>query len=261
MKKGLLVIASLLLLLSCGGQRQLSRPSSQHSLTLLTYNVGVFSKYQDNSTDGVANLIRESGASLVALNELDSCNRRHGTYQLQDLAAALGGWSYHYASAFPFAGGAYGNGVVSAQPILKGYRVVLPKADGAEQRSVAVAETADCIFASLHLDHKSQAAALLQMRVVNEWFTEHYSGCSKPVFLCGDFNVVPESEVIATASACWTQLSGTGHTHSTSNPRHCIDYIFAFKSAAPVTVQSYEVLTQGTASLSDHFPVRVTVSW
>ena len=139
--------------------------------------------------------------------------------------------------------------------------MALPKADGAEQRSVAVAETADCVFASLHLDHKSQAAALLQMRVVNEWFTEHYSGSPKPVFLCGDFNAVPESEVIAAAGTCWTQLSGAGYTHSTSNPRHCIDYIFAFKSAVPVKVQSYEVITSNSASLSDHFPVRVTVTW
>lgn len=52
-------------------------------LRLMTYNVGNFSKYRDDSLPEVARLIRECDASLVSLNELDSCNRRHNTFQLQ----------------------------------------------------------------------------------------------------------------------------------------------------------------------------------
>ena len=61
------------LLLSCGKSKE---PAT---MTLLTYNVGVFSKYEDDTTPQVAELIRNTGASLVALNELDSCNRRHAS--------------------------------------------------------------------------------------------------------------------------------------------------------------------------------------
>ena len=241
-------------LLSCKGPQQ-------QTLTLMTYNVGAFSKYMDNSTGEVAKLIAGSGASYVALNELDSCNRRHATYQLADLAADLGGWSYQFASAFPYAGGGYGNGVVTTDEVIKGYSLLLPKGDGSEQRSVAVVETADCVFASVHLDHKGQTAALEQMAVVNEWFATHYADYAKPVFLCGDFNVTPDSDVIELAERCWIQLSGKGFTHSTTNPRHCIDYIFALKVAVPVKVLESAVLTEGTAELSDHFPVKVTVEY
>ena len=72
----------------------------------------------------------------------------------------------------------------------------------------------DCVFAATHLDHVSTAAALEQMRQINDWFTVVYSGYAKPVFLCGDFNVLPDSEVIALAKECWTPLSGTEVTFS-----------------------------------------------
>jgi endonuclease/exonuclease/phosphatase family metal-dependent hydrolase len=253
MKRLIPILLLMLGLLSC--------EPSRHTMTLMTYNVGAFSKYMDNSTEGVAQLILDNGAAFVALNELDSCNRRHGTYQLADLAARLGDWSYQFASAFPYAGGGYGNGVVTSKRVEKGYGILLPKDDGSEQRSVAVVETPDCVFASVHLDHKGHRAALEQMMVVNEWFTTKYAGYSKPVFLCGDFNVTPDSDVIELAERCWIQLSGVDYTHSTTRPRHCIDYVFALKVAAPVQVLESVVLTEGTADLSDHFPVKVTVEY
>jgi endonuclease/exonuclease/phosphatase family metal-dependent hydrolase len=257
MKKLLMAALAFLALVSCAGKR----PAARQTLTLLTYNVGAFSKYEESGIAGVADLIRASGATLVGLNELDSCNRRHANYQVKDLAQELGGWFYYFASAFPYAGGAYGNGVVSQKAIRYHYRVILPQGEGAEQRSLSVVETDQCVLGAVHLDHRSQAAALEQMKVVNSWFAAHYAGCAKPVFLCGDFNVVPDSPVIALAQTEWTLLSGTEFTHSTANPRHCIDYIFAYQKAAPVQVMDYMVYTDGASRLSDHFPVRVVVSF
>ena len=256
MKKAIAVIAVLLALASCE-----KRPE-QHSLILMSYNVGVFSKYMDNSTPDVAALIRENGATFVGLNELDSCNNRHANYQIKDLAYQLGdGWNFHYASAFPNAGGSYGNGIVCTQTIKKSYRVVLPKGDGAEQRSMAVVETEDCIFAAAHLDHRSKEASLEQLRVATEWMTDVYGGATKPVFLCGDFNVTPDSELITRAQESWTLLSGTDFSFSTKKPNRCIDYIFALKSAAPVQVTGYKVITEGSELLSDHFPIMVEVKF
>ena len=255
MKHSWFIIPLFLALLSCQSQKQ-------HTLTLMSYNVGVFSKYEENTTSDVARLILEKGATLVALNELDSCNTRHNVNQVQELAQALGqGWGYLFARAIPYRGGAYGDGVISAKPITNRYRIALPQGDGAEARCVAVAETEDCVFASTHLDHVSNAAALEQIRHINEWFSVVYGGCSKPVFLCGDFNVTPDSDVIALAKKSWTLLSGTGVTFSTKNPSICIDYIFAFKDAAPVEVQNYSVLQDGTENLSDHFPILITVKY
>jgi endonuclease/exonuclease/phosphatase family metal-dependent hydrolase len=230
-------------------------------MTLVSYNVGVFSKYEDNTVPQVADVIRGADATLVALNELDSCNRRHATFQLKELADELGGWAYQFASAFPFAGGAYGNGVVSRDRVISRYRVHLPKSDGSEPRSVAVVETDRCVFASVHLDYVGERSQIDQVNALNDWFKAVYTGAKKPVLLCGDFNAEPDSEAIRLMRESWTQLSGTDFTYSTKNPRKCIDYVFAWKEAAPVEVLSSEVLTAGTETLSDHFPVKVVVKF
>ena len=222
-------------------------------ITLMTYNVGVFSKYKD-SLQNVAELIREEGASLVALNELDSCNRRHNVFQLDLLAGAVG-FDGHFARAFDFAGGAYGNGVVSKDPVLSRHRIDLQQLDGSEPRSVAVIETDDCVFASAHLDFKG--SSLEQAAIINDWFKEHYSGFGKPVFLCGDMNSVPGSETIWELEKSWTRISPEAVTYPAGSK--CIDYVFAFRDAKPVEVESAKVITDRTADYSDHYPVVVKV--
>ena len=244
-----------LALLSCEKRRD------PVTLTLVTYNVGVFSKYLDNTIPDVAQVIRETDATFVALNELDSCNRRHANYQLRDLAEEMGGWSYQFASAFPFAGGAYGNGVITRYTVTARHQVALPKSDGSEPRSIAVVETDDCVFASVHLDFIGELSQIHQVVALNDWFKDNYAGARKPVFLCGDFNAEPDSETIRMMKENWVLLSTTDFTYSTKNPCKCIDYIFAYKDAAPVKVVSSEVLTEGTVELSDHFPVKVEVKF
>lgn len=256
MKRLRILLLPLFALLSAACDSPRKAPAE---LTLLSYNVGSFSKYETSSVTGVADIIRSSGATLAGLNELDSCNRRHSTYQLKELSRELGDWEFQFASAFPYAGGAYGNGIVSSVPLLGRYAVPLPKADGSEARSAAVVETAACVFATVHLDHKSENAQLQQIQVLNDWFSDTYPSSEKPVFLCGDFNALPDSEAIRMLQKDWALLSGTSFTYSTEHPGKCIDYIFVRKGGKAVEVLSSEVLTEGTASLSDHFPVVVKV--
>ena len=220
-------------------------------LTLMSYNVGTFSKYHDSLPE-VAELIRETGPSLVALCELDSCNRRHPSYQLETLGGALG-LEYRFGRAIPFAGGAYGNGVLSSLPIERFVRFELPQADGAEARCVLVVETPRYIFAATHLDWKGDRRK--QARLINRWFKKHYGGCEKPVFLCGDMNAVPGSETLAELERCWERLSPDIATFPRSEK--CIDHIFRLRSSAPAELLSGEVLTAGTETFSDHYPLVV----
>lgn len=253
-KHSVLLALSIPLVLSLGGCA-----GKKVERTLVTYNVGVFSKYLDNSIGEVANLLSGLGADYVALNELDSCNRRHPVYQLGALVDSLGGWQGHFASAFPFAGGAYGNGVATRHPVVGRHTIHLPKSDGSEERSVAVVETAECVFASVHLDHKGAKARTDQVATLTDWFRRNYGKAGKPVILCGDFNDLPDSGTIALMESSWTRLSGLGHTFSSHDPHECIDYVFLLKGTGPVEVLSYRVLTEGTADLSDHLPVEVKV--
>ena len=113
----------------------------------------------------------------------------------------------------------------------------------------------------MHLDFKSAEAAKEQARTLNAWFTEHYAACAKPVFLCGDMNARPDSEVLEVLQEVWQPLSGTDYTFSTENPHECIDFVLALKAAAPVQVLSSEVLSEGTSRLSDQFPLLVKVKF
>lgn len=232
--------------------------------TVMTYNVGAFSKYLEDSTPDIASLILDSGATLAGLNEVDSLNRRHMRDQAADLAAALGAasgtpWYHSFGKAMDYAGGGYGNAVVSREPILCSYTISLPKGDGSEPRSVAVVETAELVYGSVHLDYRGNDAACRQVQVLTDWFEAHYGGCGKPVILGGDMNALPGSAVLQELAAHWEQLSSAEETFSSKNPSKCIDYILALRSAAPVSVISSRVLSDpSTRTASDHLPVVVT---
>ena len=240
--------------------REAALPEERRELTVMTYNVGVFSKSGHDSLPDIAACIRESGATLVALNELDSCNRRHGSFQLEELAQAMGGWDSHFSSAFPFAGGAYGNGILSREPILWQGSVALPKADGAEPRCAAVVETPSCVWASVHLDHVGEEARLEQTRTLNDWFTTHYAGSRKPVLLAGDLNATPDSPTVQMLERCWHRISPSDATYPSENGGKCIDHILVLRDAAPVEVLSARVLNSADG-LSDHLPVLVRLGF
>ena len=223
-------------------------------VTVMTYNVGAFGKYSKSSVKAVAKVIRASGADIVGLNETDSCNIRHATFQVRDLANRLG-WDYAFARALRFGGGSYGNGVVSSGKILSSYSIDLPKDTGAETRSVSVVETEDLVFASVHLDYKTEQSQFAQLKVINDHFPSRYAGYGKPVILCGDFNATPESPVMQSMDSLWTKLSVDDLTFPSKSPSKCIDYVYVLSSARGVKVNKVKVIQNKKAS--DHIPVVV----
>ena len=248
MKKAAIIILSAVVLAGCA-----------RKISLVTWNVGVFDKYGD-SRELVTSVLRHMDPDLVSFNELDSCNRRHDIFQLRDVAGKLG-YQYHFTSAFPYAGGGYGNGVASRKPIIASYRIDLPKGNGYEPRCVAVVETSNCVFASAHMDHSDTDASWSQAMIINAWFDAHYSGCNKPVILCGDMNSTPDSKTIQILESRWTMLSPIGTTHPSTGKGKCIDYVFALKRARQVELEEAAILSdeivRGISIASDHLPIYV----
>lgn len=263
----LFCIAAVSSLARTGDSRPAANPEKTGGIRrIVAYNVGVFSKYHDSLQD-IANMMQEMDADVIALCELDSCNRRHGTFQLEDFTKVLSGeagsWSFRFGSAMSWAGGAYGIGVADSGSIGKSFGIKLPKGEGYEPRVCVVAETSEYVMAAVHLDHKNEDVRMEQARIVTEELRSRYRRSRKPVFLCGDFNAVPDSPTLAMLSQDWTVLSETSPTYPADNPRKCIDYILALKNRAEYEVVKTEVCTElesaDVRTASDHLPVYVDV--
>jgi endonuclease/exonuclease/phosphatase family metal-dependent hydrolase len=232
-------------------------------LRIVAYNVGAFSKYSEDSTHDIAKMMHEAGADAVAVCELDSCNRRHATFQLEDFAEALGGWDYRFGAAMKWAGGAYGTGVVTDTEVVDAFNIELPESGGHEPRVCVVAETETYVIAAAHLDHSRDRVRIRQARRLTNSLRRKYGSSDKPVFLCGDLNATPKSRLMKRLSKDWDVLSEQAPTYPADTPKECIDYILALKNRARYKVVETAVLTQfesaDVTKMSDHLPVFVEV--
>lgn len=266
MKKALTFILFLVFAVPILSQEALQKADcskDRHAVRLVAYNVGVFSKYSGDSTMDIASMLLELDADAVAVCELDSCNRRHPTFQLEDFAQALGGWHFRFGSAMKWNGGAYGGGVVTKKRINRRYILELPQGNGYEPRVCVVAETKDYVVAEVHLDHSNEAVRMEQASLLTDELIRLYGRSRKPVFLCGDLNATPDSPTLQQLSEDWTVLSEPAPTYPSQNPEVCIDYILALKNRARYRLVKTAVCTEfdsaDVTQASDHLPVFVDV--
>lgn len=262
-------ILSVLLIVLVGFQVSEARTvpeKSRKTVRLVTYNVGVFSKYEKNSTTMIADMMREIDADIISMNELDSCAARTGNvYQLEKFASEMGGTAYLFGRAMPYDGGAYGDGIVvrDKASVIDMFSVILPQADGAEPRALVVAELEDYVFASTHLDHVSRAAQIEQVKTITSLMKERYGASGKPVFLAGDFNAVPGSGTMGQLEKDWKIISCPDPTFPSGRPDVCIDYILALDNGADFKVLDSAVYTGFSSGnvkkASDHLPLYVDV--
>lgn len=263
MKRYLTLLAILGLALNASGCGGGSRQTE--TVRLVTYNVGVFNKYIADDYPLVAAMMKEVGADAVCLNELDSCTTRTGgVFQLERIAQLMGSWDYRFGGAMPYQGGTYGEGVMTRDRAVDKFSVALPQGPGAEPRVLTVVELDNYVIATTHLDHKSAAAHLDQIAVINRVMTERYGDAAKPVFLGGDLNAAPDSETIRTLQEKWTLLTPTDSgTYPSDRPRKCIDYILQLDNGAKCEVTEARVLRHfeagDAARASDHLPVLLEV--
>ena len=257
MKISRILLLFFLLVSLCGCQQKV--------ITFVQYNVGVFNKYRDSSIEVVADAIKEMGADVVTLNEIDSCTTRTGKVdQLAVFSECMGGWNYHYASAMSYKGGAYGVGVASSPflEVLSADEVSLPIFSGSEPRAMAVVEYDDFILCSAHLDYIDDAPRE-QVKVINHYVDSVYADCTKPIFLAGDFNSVPGSETIELVRQTWVQLTPEKYSYPSHAPDRCIDYIFVRPNGKDVSVKRVDIPTTlnsvNLSTASDHLPVVLTV--
>lgn len=229
-----LTTTALLLLSSCQ-QAQSTDPSTaghaaEDRLVVLTYNI-----HHGEGTDGVfdlprlADVIRNSGADLVALQEVDvNTNRASGVDQAAELAR-LTGMYYAFGRAIPYSDGEYGDAVLSRWPMEAVERIPLPAQPDHEKR-VAVAVDVRLPnskrllrFVSTHFDHTSNPADRVQQA---EFLCAMLFPHDIPTLVLGDLNARPESLPLKVLEKWLMPASPFGPlTMPSSTPTRKIDWV------------------------------------
>ncbi|MBQ7566391.1 MAG: endonuclease/exonuclease/phosphatase family protein [Oscillospiraceae bacterium] len=228
-------------------------------ITCMSYNVLHFERWCTGEIDydAFADVIRQSGADVVGLNEVYGASGWYGA-QAEKLAARLG-WHAYFAEGFldedahPF-----GNAIVSRCPIDEAQNVRIPDPDVRkgtdyyEPRCVLRARIAGHTFLVTHfgLNPDEQQNALETVLPLLE---------NRRCVLMGDFNVTPDNAVLPPirekmqdADAFLPQ--GT-MSFPADVPRKKIDYIFTSRD---YTVRTAKVLP---VVVSDHRPYLVTLAF
>ncbi|ATL47782.1 endonuclease [Chitinophaga caeni] len=239
---------------------QTKQDQSKKNFKVLTYNIhhanppGEAKDYID--LDTIAGTIKNSGADLVAIQELDSVAGRSGKeFQLKVLAGKLG-MHYYFGKAIDYDGGGYGIGILSKYPILETRTVPLENIAGfsGENRAFIIAKVQldkqrQIYFGSTHLDVTTAKNRDFQAaQIVKEART-----LSLPFIIGGDFNALDTSQTVRTLQSYFSDASQLkAPTIPTHKPRRRIDYLW-YAPAGSFKVISEKVLT-GEQYGSDHLP-------
>jgi endonuclease/exonuclease/phosphatase family metal-dependent hydrolase len=260
--------ALLLLALGCAAPRAgtVAAPAwGELRVLVLNMHAGKDAAGQDNLAR-VAELVEETRADLVLLQEVDSLTRRSGAVDQPAALARLTGFHARFGNALAYQGGGYGIATLSRFPVRASRLVRLPvdppqeRAGGSrEPRGVlhVVVETpaGPLHVLNTHLDPSGDDRWRRQEGDSVLAVARALAGDGLPVLAGGDFNATPESAAQRALRAgglrdLWPGCgAGDGLTYPASGPTKRIDYLFAL---GDVTCSGARVLR---SEASDHLGV------
>ncbi|EON78771.1 putative secreted protein [Lunatimonas lonarensis] len=209
--------------------------------------------------EAIARVIRDSGADLVALQEVDVFTERSGRYLHQ--AARLGELTemyWYFYKSIDHAGGEYGNAILSKYPILAKGGWDLPNDADTEPRTAVYVDVmlpggGAITFAGTHLEFKREEVTLKQAKSLAEFLGAR---SDRPLILAGDFNSEAGKSPINFLDKMFLRscLVDCAPTIPEINPVKEIDFVMVRPKDA-FRIISHEVITETYAS--DHLPVLV----
>lgn len=246
--------------LGCVGVER--KAASVTKVRVLCYNI-----HHGEGLDGkldlerIAKLITESGADLVALQEVDRGAERT---KMLDIPAELGrmtGLRPVFRKNHDLNPGEYGNALLSRWPLEDVKNTWLPRLSANEQRGFLQVTIRlgkkRLIFASTHLDHRGNVEEdrLASVAKIRELIAAEKADWK---IVAGDFNARPRSKTYSEMAAqfedAWALVgSGEGFTIPVRRPNSRIDYVW-FAGAETLKPVRAEVLQ---SEASDHLPLLV----
>lgn len=227
--------------------------AQQKEVNILSYNVhNCIGMDKEQDYQRLANVILQTGADIIAVQELDSVTTRNqGVYALGELEKLT---KLHgiYASAIPFQGGSYGIGILSKEKPIK-YEV-LPMPGREEKRAMIIAEFKDYVFCATHQSLTTEDQISSIPLILNT-----LKDIRKPIFMAGDMNSEPSDKPQQMLANQFLTLNDTAaFTFPADRPDRCIDYIYAYsQNGFGFEIQRRKVIEEAVAS--DHRPVQVVV--
>jgi len=241
------------------------RPAEPAVFRAMTYNI-----HHGEGVDGrldlerIAAVIREAGADLVALQEVDKGVQRTAQRDLPAELAALTGMTCIFSNNFPYQGGEYGNAVLTRFPVRRWSNTHLRMLRPGEQRGVLAVvvevQGRELLFLNTHLDHRPDDSERLQ-NVAQ--FREVLAGYGAlPALLAGDFNDRPGSRTYLGMAGrfedVWSRAgNGDGFTYSSVKPDRRIDYLWLSHGAPLQPVRAWVPRSEA----SDHLPLVAEFRW
>jgi endonuclease/exonuclease/phosphatase family metal-dependent hydrolase len=259
-------VALVLPLVGLLGAGTLDSPPATGPVRYMSYNV-----HQSFATSGemdvaaIAEVIEESGATVVGLQEVARAGLLNSNTDLVYLLGERLGWEH--ALFLGTTDPVWGNAILSRYPLGAAEQRLLPRVGTPYQRGYLAAPVAtpegEVLFISTHLQHVNDSDAhdedpeadLYPVHheqlgvVVEEWAGR------QPAVLVGDLNARPGwRQVDELLEAGWVDAwaeagSGDGFTSNAADPRYRIDYVFHTPELTTVDVEVID------SQASDHFAV------
>ena len=237
-------------------------------LKIMTYNIQHghvhLSKKPGDEIDltKVGDVIRESGAEIIGLNEVRGPGE-HPDYTAQ--AEFLGnylGYNAYFGRAIFFDGkNPYGNAILSKYPIIETKVIPIPDPYNAKELK-GYFEPRCIVRAVIEMPGGKRIAVYSSHFGLNPEEAEHAVTTAVtvlreealPFVLMGDFNLTPDSPILAPLYANLTPTDDLIHeaeklTFPSDDPKIKIDYIFAGNGAVPVSAGVKQIVA------ADHCPV------
>lgn len=229
---------------------------AQQSFTIMTYNIHHGANKQEQLTlDSMGLFIKESGADIIGLQEVDSvCDRSGKTDQMKQLAR-LTGMHYAFVRHFAFQGGAYGQGMLSRYPIesVENIRLSILKKDSLRQSLALIAAVVQVpgkgriIFANAHFSLDAPTRVQQAKEVL-----AYLKKKNLPAIFVGDLNATPDQPEILLLQKKLLPVSGLNQpSFPTEAPVKTIDYIFTNQKIKAKTAHTHVP----SVPFSDHLPV------
>ena len=245
-----------------------SSAAAQQTPTVLTYNIHHGAGADDDlSLDRVARVVKDSGADVIGLQEVDRNYDARSDFvdQAAWLAKRLGMHVVYGAnlSLDPPRSGAprrqYGTAILSRFPVVEAHNTRLPRPRDGEQRGLLEAdinvEGTSVRVLTTHLEHTSQTERLAQAEAINGVIEDS----SRPTVLVGDLNATPGTREVGVLTRhlgdAWRAAGeGAGYTFDARSPHKRIDYVL---TSSGITARQAEVID---SDASDHLPVSVDIT-